>query len=118
MARTQRLIISKDGDMRLTPYGWLWEFSKKVVVTVTLLYILVTAYAIYATYVAVAQVADTTALSTIITELNETFRIVVGGYIVKAGTENVAKIITTNMLKKSRKKDEAATVQESEGITL
>ena len=112
MAKTQRLIISKEGDMRLTPYGWLWEFSKKVVVTVTVLYILATIYAIYATYMAVSQVADTTALSTVITELNETFRVVEGGYVVKAGAENVAKIITTSMLKKSKKTAEEAEIVE------
>ena len=115
--KRQRLIISKNGDMKLTPYGWLWEFTKKVVVAEELLYIVGMLYVMSATYLAVTQVADTTALGTLITEINETFRVVIGGYIVKAGVENIAKIITTNMLKKSGKDDEAITI-ESEDIKI
>ena len=81
-----------------TPLYWIWEFSKKVVLITAALYFVSFVYAMLMCYKAMAVVMDTTALSTLVTEANETFRVVVGGYMVKAGVENAAKIITSNML--------------------
>lgn len=90
-----------------TPLYWIWEFSKKVVLITAALYFVSFAYAMVMCSKAMLLVMDTTALSTLITEANETFRVVVGGYMVKAGVENAAKIITSNMLgKKEPDKEE------------
>lgn len=81
------------------PLVWLWEFSKKVVTTAFLLYVLAFCYMLVTTYQAIRITGDTAALSTFITEANETFRIVVGGYMLKAGGENIAKIVTSYLQK-------------------
>ena len=70
------------------PAAWLWEFSKRVVVVTALLYC---ASCIYAR-IACAIWQDTTTIGTLISEANETFRVVVGGYMIKAGVENALKI--------------------------
>lgn len=82
-----------------TPVLWLWEFSKKVVTTAFLLYVSVTLYSLVGTYKAMLIVGDTTAMAAFITEMNETFRVVVGGYMLKAAGENVAKIVTAYLEK-------------------
>lgn len=82
-----------------TPVLWLWEFSKKVVTTAFLLYVSVTLYSLVGTYKAMLIVGDTTAMASFITEMNETFRVVVGGYMLKAAGENVAKIVTAYLEK-------------------
>ncbi|RKM55071.1 hypothetical protein D6855_16545 [Butyrivibrio sp. CB08] len=71
---------------------WLWEFSKRVVVIMAALYFISFIYAMVCCCLALEQAADTTALATLITETNETFRVVVGGYMIKAGVENATKI--------------------------
>lgn len=74
---------------------WLWEFSKRVVVVMALLYFISFVYAMATCCWAIQLAADTTALATLITETNETFRVVIGGYLIKAGAENATKIIRT-----------------------
>lgn len=74
---------------------WLWEFSKRVVVAMAALYFISLVYAMAACYYAVNMAADTTALAALISETNETFRVVIGGYLIKAGVENATKIIKT-----------------------
>lgn len=76
-----------------TAKRWLWEFSKRVVVVMAALYFISFIYAMVTCCWAVSLAADTTALSTLITETNETFRVVIGGYLIKAGVENATKII-------------------------
>lgn len=78
---------------RNTARRWLWEFSKRVVVVMAALYFISFIYAMVTCCWAVSLAADTTALSTLITETNETFRVVIGGYLIKAGVENATKII-------------------------
>ena len=86
-----------------TPLYWIWEFSKKVVLITAALYFISFVYAMIMCSKAIQLAMDTTALSTLITEANETFRVVVGGYMIKAGVENAAKIITSNILGKNDK---------------
>lgn len=78
---------------RNTAKRWIWEFSKRVVVVMAALYFISFIYAMVTCCWAVSLAADTTALSTLITETNETFRVVIGGYLIKAGVENATKII-------------------------
>ena len=66
------------------PVKWLWEFSKRVVVITAVLYFISCAYAL----IICAIWQDTGTIS----EANETFRGVVGGYMIKAGVENALKI--------------------------
>ena len=66
--------------------SWVQEFSKKIVVIVFILYIAMS-------IISLALVISTGApVDTIITEINTTFREVVGGYIIKAAIENAVKI--------------------------
>lgn len=88
------------------PLLWLWEFSKKVVTIAFVVYVATFLYSLVMAYSAIQLTADTTALSTIITEFNETFRVVVGGYMLKAGGENVVKITTAYLDKKRQKKEQ------------
>ena len=67
---------------------WLWEFSKRVVVTVTILYIVAMIYA----GVLVWMNPDATAADTIVTNISDIFKATVVAYAVKAGFENVVKI--------------------------
>ncbi|MEE1054430.1 MAG: hypothetical protein U0L36_01160 [Acutalibacteraceae bacterium] len=96
------------------PILWLWEFSKKVVSTAFLLYILAVVYALFMANKAIMLTMDTTALSTFITEMNETFRVVVGGYMLKAAGENVVKIATTYLKGKNKKAKETQSGQDEE----
>lgn len=76
--------------------NWLWEFSKKVVVFVTLCYFI---QSVYIT-VMVNIIPDSAVLTTLVTETNETFRVIIGGYLLKAGIENAVKIKTAQIAKK------------------
>lgn len=68
--------------------SWIMEFSKKVVVICVLLYILIELFSI----VAIWHFADTSVLTTLISETSEVLRMGVFGYMVKAGIENYQKI--------------------------
>lgn len=90
---------------RVTPQAavsWLWEFSKKVVWTVTLLYIVSFVFAMVLCWRELQFIGNTAAITTLITESNETFRVVVGGYLIKAGIENAARLLPVS--KRRRKK--------------
>lgn len=87
---------------------WIWEFSKRVVCVTALLYIFHAAYAAVMCFVSISTAGDAGALSTLITETNETFRVVVGGYMVKAGVENAVKIAMNKRGKKQGAQEEGA----------
>lgn len=76
--------------------NWLWEFSKKIVVVLSLYYFLQSIYVA----IMVNVTPDSTVLATLITENNETFRVCIGGYLLKAGLENTVKICTAQYSKK------------------
>lgn len=73
---------------KLTKRQWLWEFSKKIVVIVTFIYVAVTAFSCVCLWFN----PDSTAVPTIIESLSDVFKITVVSYAVKAGFENVVKI--------------------------
>lgn len=87
----------KEADKSSILY-WLWEFSKKIVIVLSIFY--------FVQYIFVAikveGLPDSTVLATHITEINETFRVCIGGYLLKAGVENTAKICTAVMAKKKK----------------
>lgn len=67
---------------------WLWEFSKKIVVTVTIIFVAVFLFAC----VLLCFYPDSTALQSIIDNISDVFKATVVSYAVKAGFENVFKI--------------------------
>lgn len=75
--------------------NWLWEFSKKVVIFVTLCYFI---HCVYIT-IMINIVPDSSVLTTLVNETNETFRVIIGGYLLKSGLENAVKIKTAKIAK-------------------
>lgn len=67
---------------------WLWEFSKKIVVTVTIIFVAVFIYACILLW----KYPDSAAVNTVIENISHIFEITVICYAVKAGFENVTKI--------------------------
>lgn len=70
---------------------WTWEFTKKIVVFLSVLYILNWLYSAVVIAIAVYDTGTFSYLDTLITETNETFRIVVGANVIKSCIENIFK---------------------------
>ena len=70
---------------------WVQEFSKKVIVILLLLYITYFIGALIALYKLILD-GNAVGFETLTTEINETFRFIVGGYLIKSGLENITKI--------------------------
>lgn len=68
---------------------WVWEFSKKVVLICFLFYIAVQVYSM----VVMVKYCDFTHLGELISQTGQIVRDCIFGYLVKAGVENVGKII-------------------------
>lgn len=85
----------KEMDLRATIHKnshsllWIWEFSKKAVLICFLFYIVVQVYAM----VVMVYQCDYTHLGELINKTGEIAENCVFGYLVKAGVENVTKII-------------------------
>ena len=67
---------------------WLWEFSKKIVVTVTVIFVAVFLFAC----ILLCIYPDSSALQSVIDNISDIFKVTVVSYAVKAGFENVCKI--------------------------
>lgn len=67
---------------------WLWEFSKKIVVTVTVIFVAVFLFAC----ILLCIYPDSTALQSVIDNISDIFKVTVVSYAVKAGFENICKI--------------------------
>ena len=80
-------------DLEKTKKNFLWvqEFSKKIIVALFLIYV---AYNIVSILILLytAKHDCISGFETLTTEINTTFRLIVGGYLIKAGFENVTKI--------------------------
>lgn len=68
--------------------NWLWEFSKKIVFTVTVIFIAVFFYACVLTWFN----PDSTAIPSLLDNICDVFKVTVVSYCVKAGFENCTKI--------------------------
>lgn len=68
---------------------WVWEFSKKMVQICALIYVVMFIYAC----VAMWRFFDFTYLGTLISETSDILKTCVFGYFIKAGLENVFKIL-------------------------
>ena len=94
--KKEKTVKSYDDDLKdleKTKKNFLWvqEFSKKIIVAIFLVYIL---YCIVSILLLVysAYTGAISGFETLTTEINETFRLIVGGYLIKAGLENITKI--------------------------
>ena len=67
---------------------WLWEFSKKIVVTVTVIFVAVFLFA----GILLCFYPDSSALQSVIDNISDVFKVTVVSYAIKAGFENVTKI--------------------------
>ena len=71
---------------------WVWEFSKKAVLICFLCYMAVQIYSM----VVMVKYCDFTHLGSLIEKTGEIVENCVFGYLVKAGVENISKIIFTD----------------------
>lgn len=72
--------------------NWVQTFTKKIVTITFILFVVLQLFNLYLIYMEYKS-GELMYLDTLITESNETFRVVIGGYIVKAACENTVKII-------------------------
>jgi hypothetical protein len=79
--------MKKDNNTK-SKFKWLWEFSKKLVVICSLLYVFGFLY----TCTVMWRFSDFTHLGTFIEQYSDILRTCVFGYFVKAGFENIIKI--------------------------
>ena len=89
---------------------WIWEFSKKLVIICSIIYVV---SFVYSCWVMVAF-QDLSYLGTFITESSEILRTCVFGYFVKAGVENAVKIFTSKFFKTSTDEEDGV-LSESDG---
>jgi hypothetical protein len=81
----------KDLEKQKKNFLWVQEFSKKIIVAIFIVYILFCLVSI-ALLIYQAYHGTISGFETVTTELNQTFRLIVGGYLIKAGSENIVKI--------------------------
>lgn len=72
-------------------YSWIWEFSKKVVVAIFLIYIFNYIICWTASFLCGLKGWNIPYIDIFITSTNETTQIVLGGYFIKAMAENVIR---------------------------
>ena len=68
--------------------NWIWEFSKKIVWIITIMFVLEFSFA----SVLIIFFPDSTAIQFVIENISDVFKVTVVSYAVKAGFENVFKI--------------------------
>lgn len=68
--------------------NWLWEFSKKIFVTVTIIFVAVFLFSC----IFLCFYPDSTAIQCVIENISDIFKVTVVSYAVKAGVENAIKI--------------------------
>ena len=78
-----------------TMLNWLWEFSKKIVVGLFVIYVLTYLFSWILILISGIYSWNVTFLDTLISETNSTFKVVIGGYLIKSMAENVIKIKNT-----------------------
>lgn len=98
-----------------TMLNWLWEFSKKIVVGLFVIYILTYIFSWILILLSGIYGWNVTFLDTLISETNSTFKIVIGGYLIKSMAENVIKIKNTTSTTSSDDEvvDENETIDEN-----
>lgn len=92
----------RTSSQKRTPLVWIWEFSKRMVLVCSCLYVI---GFFYSCAVMLAS-RDYTCLGTFISESSDILRTCVFGYFVKAGVENVTKIVASNHQKNEEEENE------------
>ena len=73
-------------------FKWTQEFTKKIVTIAFIIFVLVNAFVLSILLLSYLTTGELQYLDILISESNQTFRDVIGGYIIKAATENIVKI--------------------------
>lgn len=76
----------------LSFFGWIQEFSKKIVSITFVIFVIINLFVLAAITISYFNSGDLLYLETLLTEIHQTFRDVIGGYIIKSATENAIKI--------------------------
>jgi hypothetical protein len=84
--------------------SWVWEFSKKLVLICSVLYVVMFIYAALAMW----YFFDFTYLGTFIEQSSDILKTCVFGYFIKAGLENVFKIACSKLGKQTEDESETA----------
>ena len=87
--------LNKSKLNNTTMLNWLWEFSKKIVVGLFVIYVLTYLFSWTLILLSGMYGWNITFLDTLISETNSTFNVVIGGYLIKSMAENVIKIKNT-----------------------
>lgn len=87
--------------------SWIQTFTKGIVSVFSILYVIIIIVMVYMLWSQMKLNGYADALPTMISEINETFRIVIGGYLVKAALENSFKITGSFLQNINKKKLEA-----------
>lgn len=72
-------------------FTWVQEFSKKIIIVIFGIYIVTAIFMLAMVYLSY-KIGSIAGIDTLITETNETFRQIVGGYLIKSAVENAVKI--------------------------
>lgn len=102
-------------------FNWIQEFSKKIITITFYIFVIINIYVLVIIWLAYNNSGDTLYLDTLISETHLTFREVIGGYFIKAATENALKIagsIIESFLKYKLKKEYNITVSDEEDNTV
>ncbi len=85
---------SKDNNIEdnIKFVSWIQEFSKKVVFITFIIFIIANVFYLWIILSKFVVTNEISFLDTFISEMHNTFREVIGGYIVKAAVENAIKI--------------------------
>lgn len=75
-------------DKKKDEKGWLWEFSKRLVVACSIFYFLGIIYVC----VSMSISQDYSAIPTLVDDLHDMLKVCIFGYFAKAGVENALKI--------------------------
>lgn len=102
-------------------FNWVQEFSKKIITITFYIFVAINIYVLVLIWMAYKNSGDILFLDTLITESHLTFREVIGGYFIKAMTENAIKItgsIINAYLKHKMKTDYNVTVTDEDTIEV
>ena len=93
MLKNKNNNINDEEALEKTKNNFIWaqEFSKKIIIVLFILYIIYFLASLIALY-RLIYCGNVVGFETLTTEINETFRFIVGGYIIKSAFENVTKI--------------------------
>ena len=110
--------IDATAENQLRFIFWVQNFTKRIVVVVFGIYILIDMITLIAAIYSMIANKDATSVNTLISEMNVTFRDVIGGYLIKAACENVSggieKVLVAYLKKKGLSDDKSSSDNSSD----